>query len=97
MIKYDRIYMKKQNQLIIYNTDDNKTSIALYSKDGQVWMNQKQLAELFETSKQNIGQHIASILEEKELSANSVVKDYFTTVSDGKGYSVTHSRRFPNR
>jgi len=81
--------MKKQNQIIIYNTDDNKTSIALYSKDGQVWMNQKQLAELFETSKQNIGQHIASILEERELSANSVVKNYFTTASDGKEYSVT--------
>ena len=81
--------MEKQNQIIIYNTDDNKTSIALYSKDGQVWMNQKQLAELFETSKQNIGQHIASVLEERELSVDSVVKDYFTTASDGKEYSVT--------
>ena len=71
--------MKKQNQLIIYNTDDNKTSIALYAKGGQVRMNQKQLAELFETSKQNIGQHIASMLKESELGAGSVVKDYFTT------------------
>ena len=81
--------MKKQNQIIIYNTEDNKTSIALFSKDGQVWMNQKQLSELFETSKQNIGQHIASILVERELREGSVVKNYFTTASDGKEYSVT--------
>ena len=89
--------MKKQNQLIIYNTDDNKTSIALYSKDGEVWMNQKQLAELFETSIPNISMYVKNILEDKELSANSVVKNYFTTAPDGKEYSVTCSRRFPNR
>ena len=89
--------MQKQNQIIIYNTDDNKTSIALYSKDGQVWMNQKQLAELFETSIPNISMYVKNILEDKELSANSVVKDYLTTASDGKEYSVTRSRRFPNR
>jgi hypothetical protein len=50
-------------------------------------MNQNQLAELFATSKQNIGQHINSILEEKELDSNSVVKDYFTTAADGKEYN----------
>lgn len=37
--------------LIIYNTKDGKASVALYAKDGQVWMNQNQLAELFDTSK----------------------------------------------
>ena len=81
--------MKKQNKIIIYNTDDNKTSIALYSKDGQVWMNQKQLAELFETSIPNISIHVKNTLHEKELSEDSVVKNYLTTASDGKEYSVT--------
>lgn len=81
--------MKKQNQIIIYNTDDNKTSIALYAKDGQVWMNQKQLAELFETSIPNISMHVKNTLQDKELSEDSVVKDYLTTASDGKEYSVT--------
>ena len=47
-------------------------------------MNQNQLAELFDTSKQNIGQHIANILNENEISENSVVKNYFTTAADGK-------------
>lgn len=48
-------------------------------------MNQNQLAELFDTSKQGIGKHIADILNERELDANSVVKDYLTTAVDGRG------------
>ena len=74
--------------IIIYNTSDGKANVALYAKDGSVWMSQNQLAELFDTSKQNIGQHIASILEDNELDAASVVKNYFTTASDGKQYEV---------
>ncbi len=76
-------------EIIIYNTDDGKASVALHAKDGDVWMNQNQLAELFDTSKQNIGQHIKNILEDRELEADSVVKNYFTTASDGKNYEVT--------
>jgi len=75
--------------IIIYNTPDGKASVSLYAKDGSVWMNQNQLAELFDTSKQNIGQHISNILKERELDQNSVVKNYFTTAADGKGYNVT--------
>jgi hypothetical protein len=81
--------MKENNNLIIYNTSDGKTSVTLYAKDGMVWMNQNQIAELFDTSKQNISQHIANILSENELQGNSVVKNYFTTASDGKNYNVT--------
>lgn len=80
--------MEKQD-IIIYNTVDGKSSVALFTRDGDAWMNQNQLAELFDTSKQNIGQHIASILEDKELEENSVVKNYFTTATDGKNYNVT--------
>ena len=75
--------------IIIYNTDDGKASVSLMTKDGNVWMNQNQLAELFDTSKQNIGQHITNILEDKELEEDSVVKNYFTTASDGKEYNIT--------
>jgi len=81
--------MKKQQQnIIIYNTTDGKTSVSLYAKDGNIWMNQNQLAELFDTSKQNISSHILNTLEEGELSKKSVVKDYLTTASDGKKYNV---------
>lgn len=75
--------------IIIYKTADGKASVALYAKDGNIWMNQNQLAELFATSKQNIGQHISNILNEGELEQNSVVNNYFTTADDGKEYNVT--------
>lgn len=79
----------EQKNIIIYNTEDGKTKVILYSQDGNIWMNQTQMAELFATSKQNIGQHISKILKENELKRESVVKDYFTTASDGKKYNVT--------
>ncbi len=78
----------EESKIIIYNTQDGKTSVSLLTKEGSVWMNQNQLAELFDTSKQNIGQHVASILEDNELSGISVVKNYFTTAADGKEYKV---------
>ncbi len=59
------------------------------ARDGNVWMNQKQMAELFATSKQNIGQHVDNILRENELTLDSVVKYFFITAADGKNYEVT--------
>jgi hypothetical protein len=81
--------MDEQN-LVIYRTDDGKATVALYARDGNVWLSQAQLAELFATSKQNISSHVTNILEENELRDVSVVKDYFTTAADGKQYSVRH-------
>jgi len=80
-----------ESNIIIYNTIDGKASVVLYARDGSVWMNQNQLAELFDTSKQTISYHIINILKERELDANSVVKDYLTTAADGKNYEVTRS------
>lgn len=81
--------MNQQKNMIIYKTVDGKISIALFAKDGMVWMNQNQLAELFDTSVPNISMHISNILKENELQVDSVVKDYLTTAADGKNYSVT--------
>jgi hypothetical protein len=75
--------------IIIYNTADGKACVALYAKDGMVWMNQSQLAKLFDTSVPNISIHISNILKEKELDENSVIKEYLTTAADGKDYTVT--------
>lgn len=80
---------KGSNHIIIYNTDDGNAQVTLYAKDGNVWMNQNQLAELFDTSKQLISHHIINTLNENELNINSVVKEYLTTASDGKNYNVT--------
>lgn len=78
-----------KKNIIIYNTVDGKASVSLYAKDGMAWMNQNQIAELFDTSVPNISMHISNILKEGELEPNSVVKDYLTTVADGKQYNVT--------
>ena len=78
-----------ESNIIIYNTIDGKASVVLYARDGSVWMNQNQLAELFDTSVPNMSMHIANILKEGELNGNSVIKNYLTTASDGKKYEVT--------
>jgi len=77
------------SDILIYTTKDGKARVTLYARDGDIWMNQQELAELFDTSKQNVGQHIRNILEDKELEEISVVKNYFTTAADGKDYEVT--------
>lgn len=79
----------QQNSIIIYRTDDGKSNVALYANDGQVWLSQKQMAELFATSVPNINIHIGNILKENELDANSVIKNYLITAADGKQYEVT--------
>jgi len=78
----------RQN-IIIYNTSDGKASVSLYARDRMVWMNQNQLAKLFDTSVPNISMHVSNILKDRELNKISVVKDYLTTAADGKGYNVT--------
>ena len=69
----------ENGNVILYTTDDGKSKVALYSRDGRVWLNQNQIADLFATSKQNISYHILNILNEGELQDFSVVKDYLTT------------------
>ena len=78
----------EQSTIIIYNTLDGKASVALYAKDGKIWLNQMQMAELFATSKQSISYHISNILKEGELKTDSVVKDFLTTANDNKQYHV---------
>ena len=80
--------MNDEQNIIIYRTADGRASVALFAKDGKIWLNQQQMAELFATSKQLISHHIANILKEKELDQISVVKQYLTTAADGKNYNV---------
>ena len=65
----------EQNNIIIYNTEDGKAKVVLYAKDGNIWMSQNQLAELFATSVPNISMHISNILKEGELQSDLVVEE----------------------
>jgi len=81
---------KKHPDFVIYETDDNVAKVNVRLEEETVWLTQKQLAEIFDTTKQNIGQHIKNIVEEGELDKNSVVKFFFTTAADGKNYNTEH-------
>jgi hypothetical protein len=72
---------------IIYETESNVAKVSVRLEEETAWLTQKQLAEIFDTTKQNIGQHVKNILEEGELDGNSVVKFFFTTAADGKNYN----------
>lgn len=69
---------------------NEKSLLEVVQADDNVWLTQKQIAELFETSKQNIGSHIKKIFNSSELEEISVVKDFFRTAQDGKKYNIKH-------
>lgn len=80
--------VRKNNDIIFYTTDDGQIKIEVRLEDENVWLTQNAMAELFDTTKQNISLHIKNIFEEKELDENSVVKENLTTASDGKKYKT---------
>ena len=80
--------MSGDNQIIMYQTEDGLTKIDVTIENETVWLNQMQMAELFQTTKQNISYHINNIFKEGELNADSVVKDFLTTAADGKPYNT---------
>ena len=75
-----------KGELILYTSEDGLSRIQIRAIDGTVWLTQAEIAELFNTTKQNIGQHISRIIAEGELESDSVVKNFFTTAADGKKY-----------
>ena len=71
------------SEVIIYNTEDGKAKINLKLENGTVWLNQLQIAELFQTTKQNISKHIKAIFNDSELSEKVVVNYQLTTTKHG--------------
>ena len=69
--------------LIIYNTEDGQAKISLTLQDGTVWLNQLQIAELFQTTKQNISKHIRAIFGDGELDESSTVNYQLTVQNEG--------------
>ncbi|MBU2054495.1 MAG: virulence RhuM family protein, partial [Proteobacteria bacterium] len=78
----------KKSELILYQTEDGKTKVEVRLQDETVWLSQKLMAELFQTSVPNINMHIGNIFVEGELAADSVIKDFLTTAADGKNYQT---------
>ncbi|MBH8612576.1 virulence RhuM family protein [Pseudomonas mohnii] len=74
------------SDLILYSTEDGLAQFTLREMNGQVWLTQLELAELYQSSKQNISKHIQAVLADGELSEAAVVNSKLTTAADGKEY-----------
>jgi len=75
-----------KSEFLLYQTEDGQTHIEVRLQDETVWMSQLAIAELFQSTKQNISLHIKNVFDEGELPEKRVVKEYLTTASDGKNY-----------
>ncbi|MBU0654086.1 MAG: virulence RhuM family protein [Gammaproteobacteria bacterium] len=78
------------SQLIIYQTEGGSTKLDVRFQDETVWLTQKLMAELFQTTTANINIHLKNIFSEHELDENSVVKDFLITAADEKKYRTKH-------
>lgn len=75
--------MENKSEIVIYQSENGKTKIEVRLENETVWLSQEQLAELFQTTKQNISLHIRNIFNERELNENSTVKDFLTVQKEG--------------
>lgn len=80
--------LEKFNNFVVYKTDDGLVNIDVYFYNDTLWLSQKLIAELFDTTKQNISLHLNNIFTENELVKKSVVKKFLTTAKDGKDYKI---------
>ncbi|MEE1296814.1 MAG: RhuM family protein [Bifidobacterium sp.] len=75
-------------EIVLYQQDGHNVPVEVTYQDETFWLSQQKMAELFDVSKQNISYHLKNIFESGELDRDAVVKDFLTTATDGKNYSV---------
>lgn len=68
--------MIENNQIIIYQSDDGKTRIDVKFTGETVWLSQQQMAELYQTSRSNVVEHIKHIYEDGELEEGSTCRKF---------------------
>ena len=78
------------SQILICQSEDGRTKLDVRLEDQTVWLNQKQLTELFGKAKGTISEHIKHFFEDGELVEEAVVRLFRTTAVDGKQYEVAH-------
>ena len=75
--------MSLPGRFAVYGTVAGKPAVVARFEDNDVWLTQKQLADLFNTTKQNINQHTMAIYDSGELDRNRTVKKYLTVQTEG--------------
>ena len=82
--------MKPKSELILYQTEDNRTRIEVRLENETVWLTQAQIADLFQRERSVITKHIRNIFEEGELVEEAVCANYAQTAADGKTYQTAY-------
>ena len=77
-------------EFLIFSFQTGGDGVEVRVQDGTVWLSQKNMGQLFDTSSDNIGLHLKNIFAEEELYAKAVTEDFSVTASDGKNYNVKH-------
>ena len=77
------VLMEEKNNIVIYQLEDGKTKIDVKLEGETVWLSQQQMAELYDTTKQNVSLHIKNIFDEEELDEDSTVKEFLTVQQEG--------------
>ena len=75
-----------RGEIVIYESAEGGARVEVRLEKETVWLNQAQMVELFQTTKQNVSLHIGNVFKEAELLEDSAVKEYLTTAADGKSY-----------
>lgn len=75
---------KRKNTVIIYKTDDGKADLAVRIENENVWLSQQQMAELYQTSRTNVVEHIQHIFEEGELIAEATCRKFRQVQAEGR-------------
>ena len=79
-----------KNDILIYTAKDGNISVDVNLENDNIWMSQDVMANLYDTTKNNISMHLKNIFNEGELEKESVVKKFLTTAKDGKNYNISH-------
>src|SRR5208337_3187650 len=82
--------MKPKSELILYQTEDNRTRIEVRLENETVWLTQAQMAELFQRERSVITKHIQNVFAEGELVEQAVCANYAQTAADGKTYRTVY-------
>ena len=86
--------VENKTDILIYQLEDGKTKIDVRLENETVWMTQKAIAELYQTTPQNITLHIKNIYEEGELEENSTCKNYLQVRTEGNRTVQRNSRHY---
>lgn len=89
-MKKELIIRSSSAEFLIFERQKGEKGIEVRFEDGDLWLTQKAISELFNTSKQDISYHLKNIFQSLELEENSVVKKYLTTASDNKTYNTNY-------